>query len=125
MGKSSLLNALLDEDSVLPTSGSQGCTVELSFNFALVDPELAAKDPDIINANVGCSTNKEVPVYQADVEFMKKEDWEDELRHLVRECTTEKGVLNSAKPSVKQCLQRPQHGARSTKVRSEQHQGKT
>ena len=99
--------------------------MELSFNIALVDPELAAKDPDIINANVGCSTNKEVPVYQADVEFMKKEDWEDELRHLVRECTTEKGVLNSAKPSVKQCLQRPQHGARSTKVRSEQHQGKT
>ena len=92
-GKSSLLNALLDEASVLPTSGSQGCTatvVELSFNSDLVLTEdKAGAQP------------KKVPVYRGEVEFMTKEDWESELRILVQECSTGKGRLYSAKPHEK------------------------
>ena len=60
-GKSSLLNALLDEASVLPTSGSRGCTaavVELAFNSDLME-----------EANQGNS----VSVYKGVVEFIRLE----------------------------------------------------
>jgi Dynamin family len=75
VGKSSLLNALLDEASILPTSGSRGCTaavVELRFNTALheVNP-----DSDV-----------EVPVYTCQVELMSLDDWNKELMILIEEC---------------------------------------
>ena len=76
VGKSSLLNALLDEASVLPTSGSRGCTaavVELRFN---ADMEKA--DP----------TGKQVTCYRGDVEFMTLQEWQTELKILVDECST-------------------------------------
>jgi hypothetical protein len=69
-GKSSLLNALLDEAAVLPTSGSRGCTaavVELVYNHDLLGDAKAAKPQ-------GTARTKEVPVYRGEVEFMKKED---------------------------------------------------
>ena len=92
-GKSSLLNALLDEASVLPTSGSQGCTatvVELSFNSDLV-----------LTDGKPVAQPKKVPVYRGEVEFMTKEDWEGELRILVQECSTGKGRLYATKPHEK------------------------
>ena len=64
VGKSSLLNALLDEASVLPTSGSRGCTaavIELAFNSALLGE----------NQDGGAEGTQEVAVYRGEVEFMK------------------------------------------------------
>eukprot|EP00523_Entomoneis_sp_CCMP467_P001275 CAMPEP_0168755338 /NCGR_PEP_ID=MMETSP0724-20121128/20012_1 /TAXON_ID=265536 /ORGANISM="Amphiprora sp., Strain CCMP467" /LENGTH=1052 /DNA_ID=CAMNT_0008803939 /DNA_START=109 /DNA_END=3267 /DNA_ORIENTATION=- len=72
VGKSSLLNALLDEASVLPTSGSRGCTaavVELCFNQDLVD-----------------ASSDETSVYKAQVEFMSLQEWLEELQILLNEC---------------------------------------
>jgi Dynamin family len=69
-GKSSLLNALLDEAAVLPTSGSRGCTaavVELVYNHELLG-DAEETEPQ------GNPIPKEVPVYRGEVEFMKKED---------------------------------------------------
>lgn len=73
VGKSSLLNAILEEASVLPTSGSRGCTaavVELRFNKALKD------------------TTEEVPVYKGEVEFITLQEWAAELKILIDECST-------------------------------------
>lgn len=73
VGKSSLLNAILEEASVLPTSGSRGCTaavVELRFNKDLKDP------------------TKEVPVYKGEVEFITLTEWATELKILIDECST-------------------------------------
>jgi len=56
-GKSSLLNALLNQENFLPVSQASACTavaVEISANFA--------------NLN-----------YEADIEFLSKDDWESEL----------------------------------------------
>jgi predicted ATPase len=71
VGKSSLLNALLDEASVLPTSGSQGCTaapIELRFNSAL------QQTTDGLSG---------LHVYTARVEFISQDDWDKELPRLV------------------------------------------
>ena len=73
VGKSSLLNALLEEASVLPTSGSRGCTaavVELKFNN------------DLKHAT---ST---VPAYKGEVEFITLQEWAVELKLLIGECST-------------------------------------
>ena len=78
VGKSSLLNALLDEASVLPTSGSQGCTaapIELRFNSALQQ------------TTEGLSG---LHVYTARVEFISQDDWDKELPKLVADiCSNE------------------------------------
>jgi len=78
VGKSSLLNALLDEASVLPTSGSQGCTaapIELRFNSALQQ------------TTEGLSG---LHVYTARVEFISQDDWDKELPRLVADiCSNE------------------------------------
>jgi ATPase subunit of ABC transporter with duplicated ATPase domains len=74
VGKSSLLNALLDEAAVLPTSGSRGCTaavVELTYNRDLVqDAAQTASAASVIVSNVA----KKIPVYKGKVEFIKMED---------------------------------------------------
>ena len=77
VGKSSLLNALLGESQILPTSGSRGCTaavVELQYNAALA--AASTRDKPRARVYVGC------------VEFMKMADWHMELRALVDECCT-------------------------------------
>ena len=90
-GKSSLLNALLDEAAVLPTSGSRGCTaavVELVHNSELtkeVDKTVAEKPPA-------------VPAYRGTVEFITLEDWKRELRVLVEECSTQEKYVYSIPP---------------------------
>jgi len=68
VGKSSLLNALLNEASILPTSGSRGCTaavVELRHQPAEADA-----------------------VYTGRVEFIALQEWLDELKILLEECST-------------------------------------
>lgn len=72
-GKSSLLNGLLDEAAVLPTSGSRGCTaavVELVFNAELMK---AANNED-----EGGTNQTLIPVYRGEVEFITLEDWTKE-----------------------------------------------
>lgn len=73
--KSSLLNALLDEANVLPTSGSRGCTaavVELRFNKSLLE-----------------SQGAQTTVYKGQVEFISLQDWQEELKLLIDECSTQ------------------------------------
>ena len=86
VGKSSLLNALLDEASVLPTSGSRGCTaavVELRFNS------------DMENAN---ADQQQVACYRGDVEFMTLQEWQTELKILVDECSTHEKTVYALEP---------------------------
>ena len=84
VGKSSLLNALLDEAAVLPTSGSCGCTatvVELRFNSDL---------------------QEEITVYRGEVEFITVAEWSHELKLLVGECSTHEEKTIYARPPEEQ-----------------------
>jgi hypothetical protein len=86
VGKSSLLNALLDEAAVLPTSGSRGCTaavVELRFNQSLCK----------------VAESSSVAVYVGHVEFMSLQEWREELKLLIDECCTpETQTINTRHP---------------------------
>jgi len=87
VGKSSMLNALLDEAAVLPTSGSRGCTaavVELTYNTDLLQDPMGRERTPSINT----MPPKKVPVYKGKIEFMTLEDWATELKLLVNECST-------------------------------------
>ena len=78
--------------SVLPTSGSRGCTaavVELVFNADLVADEK--------NSELGSQT---VPVYRGEVEFIRLEDWKKELRLLVDECSTQDKQVYALPPDA-------------------------
>ncbi|CAB9497382.1 nuclear GTPase, germinal center associated [Seminavis robusta] len=73
-GKSSLLNALLNESEILPTSCSRGCTasvVELRFN----------RDFLAIGA-------QRIVVYRGEVEFIPLQEWLAELKMLLEACCT-------------------------------------
>ena len=75
-GKSSLLNGLLDEAAVLPTSGSRGCTaavVELVFHS-----ELTIKATNNDNDNEDAADQSTIPVYRGEVELITLEDWRKE-----------------------------------------------
>ena len=113
VGKSSLLNALLGEASILPTSGSRGCTaavVELFYNKDLLSASQQAgaeeqqkkknkvgmeeleeeeQGPSLIDELEGEERNEEngefVPVYVGEVEFIRKDEWFDELDTLLDE----------------------------------------
>ena len=88
VGKSSLLNALLDEATVLPTSGSRGCTaaaVELRFNTDLCNPE-----------SKGGTT---LSVYKGEVEFIELEEWRHELKILVEESSTGQNQIFEKAPN--------------------------
>ncbi|XP_078688013.1 uncharacterized protein LOC144920054 [Branchiostoma floridae x Branchiostoma belcheri] len=68
-GKSSLMNALLDHSSVLPTSGMRACTAVV----------------------VEVSNNDRNKNYEADVEFLSRKEWDDELRLLLTDLIGEDG----------------------------------
>jgi ABC-type glutathione transport system ATPase component len=60
-GKSSVINALLDEEKIVPTNCMRACTAvvtEISYNYDTDDK------------------------YRAEIEFISKKDWEDELNIL-------------------------------------------
>lgn len=63
-GKSSLINALLDEEKLLPTNGMRACTAVVTEICYNLDPE----NP-----------------YRAEVEFISQEDWDSELNLLFDE----------------------------------------
>ncbi|KAJ8112549.1 hypothetical protein OPT61_g5104 [Boeremia exigua] len=73
-GKSSVINALLEEERLVPTSCMRACTAvvtEISWNDS-TDP---------------------FSKYRAEVEFMSKADWEKEVATLMKEFLTESGSL--------------------------------
>ena len=74
-GKSSLFNALLNHCSILPTSGVQACTA------AVVELRESVTG-----------------YYEADVEFLSKEDWENELKHLTENLRTSTGLIRVKEP---------------------------
>ncbi|ETS80015.1 hypothetical protein PFICI_07544 [Pestalotiopsis fici W106-1] len=78
-GKSSIVNALLDEEMIVPTNCMRACTsviTELSYN--------ASNDPD--------------ERYRAEVEFISPDDWRNELSQLSHD------LLNGAGEVVRESL---------------------
>lgn len=75
-GKSSVINALIEEERLVPTNCMRSCTAvvtEISWN--------SSKDPE--------------SKYRAKIEFITREDWEKELLILVSEFLTEEGELST------------------------------
>jgi energy-coupling factor transporter ATP-binding protein EcfA2 len=105
VGKSSLLNALLGEASILPTSGSRGCTaavVQLMYNSMLVSACDAADGGTTAASELHLPPRcrcPDVPVYLGMVEFISKQEWEAELEILIDECCNAEGNLYSVAPS--------------------------
>ncbi|KAK7952370.1 uncharacterized protein PG986_008098 [Apiospora aurea] len=74
-GKSSLINALLGEERLLPTNGMRACTAavtEISWNDS--------DEPD--------------ELYRAEVEFITLDDWKRELEHLYHDLMVPDGGLS-------------------------------
>ncbi|EME89341.1 uncharacterized protein MYCFIDRAFT_10329, partial [Pseudocercospora fijiensis CIRAD86] len=71
-GKSSVINAMLDEERLVPTNCMRACTAvvtELSFNYS----------------------NNPAAKYRAEIEFIQPEDWQKELEILFQEIFDEGG----------------------------------
>ncbi|PVH98719.1 hypothetical protein DM02DRAFT_719195 [Periconia macrospinosa] len=73
-GKSSVINALLDEERLVPTNCMRACTAVVTSISNNTDP-----------------TSK----YRAEVQFIELADWEKELRILMNEFLSEQGTLSS------------------------------
>ncbi|KAF2640941.1 hypothetical protein P280DRAFT_399475 [Massarina eburnea CBS 473.64] len=75
-GKSSVINALLDEERLVPTNCMRACTAVVTS----------------ISMN---TSNDPHAKYRAEIEFIKKSDWEEELAVLMTEFLNENGMLSS------------------------------
>uniref|UniRef100_A0A8C5SGV3 FHA domain-containing protein n=1 Tax=Laticauda laticaudata TaxID=8630 RepID=A0A8C5SGV3_LATLA len=78
-GKSCLLNALLDEEAMLPTSAMRACTAVV----------------------VEISRAAEGSPYEAEVEFLSREEWEKELAALLEDMKDKAGILRKRCPDRK------------------------
>ncbi|XP_061468278.1 nuclear GTPase SLIP-GC [Rhineura floridana] len=78
-GKSCLLNALLDEEAVLPTSAMRACTAVV----------------------VGISRAAGGSPYEAEVEFLSHEEWYKELKALLEDMKDKSGNLKKRCPDRK------------------------
>uniref|UniRef100_A0A8C4T7D3 Nuclear GTPase SLIP-GC-like n=1 Tax=Erpetoichthys calabaricus TaxID=27687 RepID=A0A8C4T7D3_ERPCA len=72
-GKSSLINALLNEIYLLPTSSRQACT----------------------SCIVQVQAHENNTQYRAEIEFISKEEWEEELKDLVENCKEDESQDNN------------------------------
>ncbi|CAG8951269.1 hypothetical protein HYFRA_00008018 [Hymenoscyphus fraxineus] len=75
-GKSSVINAILDEERLVPTNCMRACTAvvtEMSFNHS----------------------ENEREKYRAEIEFIKPEDWEKDLQLSLSELKNDSGGLSS------------------------------
>ncbi|EUC38565.1 hypothetical protein COCCADRAFT_22151 [Bipolaris zeicola 26-R-13] len=73
-GKSSVINAMLDEERLVPTNCMRACTAvvtEISWN----------------------NSDEAYSKYRAEIEFIGPEDWEKELSVLMQEFSSENGTL--------------------------------
>ncbi|KAH3768967.1 hypothetical protein DPMN_170188 [Dreissena polymorpha] len=75
-GKSSLMNALLDHRSVLPTSGMRACTAVVV---------------EVVQNTTSSS-------FEADIEFLQKKEWFDELEVLLKDLTALDGTIKKGVP---------------------------
>jgi hypothetical protein len=74
-GKSSVINAMLDEERLVPTNCMRACTAvvtEISWNDS--------SDPS--------------SKYRAEIEFIDREDWQKELETLMKELLTDNGTIS-------------------------------
>ncbi|KAK2607165.1 hypothetical protein N8I77_005867 [Diaporthe amygdali] len=74
-GKSSVINALLDEERLIPTNGMRACTAsatEISYNYS--------NDPE--------------KLYRAEIEFISAENWSQELRALLGDLIDGNGIVS-------------------------------
>ncbi|XP_058030734.1 nuclear GTPase SLIP-GC [Ahaetulla prasina] len=78
-GKSCLLNALLDEEAMLPTSAMRACTAVV----------------------VEISSAAEGSPYEAEVEFLSREEWNMELEALLEDMKDKAGILKKRCPDRK------------------------
>ncbi|XP_061188894.1 uncharacterized protein LOC133197070 [Saccostrea echinata] len=78
-GKSSLMNALLDQLDILPTSGMRACTAVVV---------------EVVN-------NPNNTKYEADITFLSKQEWHTELRLLLRDLTDVNGKIKKGIPDPK------------------------
>ncbi|KAK8140534.1 hypothetical protein PG984_000600 [Apiospora sp. TS-2023a] len=76
-GKSSLINALLGEERLLPTNGMRACTAAVT--------EITWNDSD-----------KSEELYRAEIEFITLEEWQKELEHLYSDLVVTGGVSKDA-----------------------------
>lgn len=79
-GKSSLINALLDEEELLPTNGMRACTAvatEIIWN-SVDDPQQA---------------------YRAEIQFHSKQDWDRELANLFEDVVQDSHEDDQSQPS--------------------------
>ncbi|CAC5380156.1 unnamed protein product [Mytilus coruscus] len=76
-GKSSLINAVVDQFSVLPTSGTQACT------------SVVVK----IEKNEDGEQH-----YEADIEFLSREEWQKEHDVLIKDMTKNDGTMKNTRP---------------------------
>ncbi|XP_043922328.1 nuclear GTPase SLIP-GC-like [Protopterus annectens] len=76
VGKSSLLNALLDEEDLLPSCSMRVCTASV----------------------VEVSYNTENQKYEADVEFLTEQEWYTELEALINDLKDTSGNLEEHRP---------------------------
>ncbi|XP_076089970.1 uncharacterized protein LOC143062003 [Mytilus galloprovincialis] len=72
-GKSSLINALVDQFSVLPTSGTQACT----------------------SVVVKIENNEDGEQYETDIEFLSREEWQKEYDVLIKDMTKNDGTMKT------------------------------
>ncbi|KAF2212230.1 hypothetical protein CERZMDRAFT_67917 [Cercospora zeae-maydis SCOH1-5] len=75
-GKSSVINAMLDEERLVPTNCMRACTAvvtELSYNYS----------------------NDERAKYRAEIEFIKPEEWRKELNVLFQEAFDDSGRVSA------------------------------
>ncbi|KAL8939228.1 MAG: hypothetical protein Q9216_003474 [Gyalolechia sp. 2 TL-2023] len=72
-GKSSVINAILDEERLIPTSCMRACTAVVT--------EIAYNDQDI--------------PYRAQIEYIQPSEWEEELQVLFHDLVTSTGTLSS------------------------------
>ncbi|XP_045194118.2 uncharacterized protein LOC123549787 [Mercenaria mercenaria] len=75
-GKSSLMNAILDHRSVLPTSGIRACTAVVV---------------EVVN-NIASSN------FEADIEFLQRQEWMEELQILLKDLTGLDGTVKNRPP---------------------------
>ncbi|XP_028455036.1 nuclear GTPase SLIP-GC-like [Perca flavescens] len=71
-GKSSLINAVIGEKNLLPTGSISACTSVM------------------IKVEANTDANQQNKTYQADIEFIKKEEWKDEMFHFLGDKASQK-----------------------------------
>ena len=102
-GKSSILNAVLGEVTILPTNGMRACTaaiIELAANDIINPTSGSGSGPDP-PPSPAVSFHRSCPQYCGMVEFLSADDWAEELDGMYASLTSEEGQLQTDRPQDK------------------------